>query len=192
MGNNKIEPLAELLKLTRADLYKTIHIINTLLPDDDSYEYYSRSYVREYAAWLESTLYVLKHAIGHIEYNWYKELTTVEQLYIHDIDWKVQRGKVKESKGKKIGVIDNLKSFLCICKKLFKDFDYQLNTKGWESVQSLVSRRDNLMHPKDSASFSVSPEDLRYFDLGRVWLKEIFSNIMKCMVERIDNEELKS
>lgn len=184
---------SELLKELKEDINKTAEHINNAVEASnfEDCQYYYRGYVRAVAAWAEASLFVFKTTISKVEYRWYLNLETVEQLYLHDIDWKVSNGKPTETRRKNLSIKDDLKAFFSISEKLFEDFNGISGSYHWGQFLRLLEARDKLMHPKSSSDLMLSKQQIDDFEAARNWLGNLFINLGKSVVKKIDIEESK-
>ena len=167
-------------------LYKDIGTaISKLVTASDNYGFYSRSYVRAYASWIEGKIWLYKEVMRRIEGKWHTDLPTASQLYLFEYDWYVDSSGTARLKQKRLGAKENLKGFFVLMSQLFSDYDVDFGGEGWQSVMSFYMTRDKIMHPSGDTNLDIDKQEVLSFDKGRVWLDGEFEKINKLISDRL-------
>ena len=166
------ENIEALLAIIQSDIELAIQKLN-LAPENER-PFYSRSYLRAYASWVEGMLHMHKSLIANNNQSWHAELPIECQLYLFEADWYIAASGKPKLTDKKIRTRQNIKAFFTVSSELFSDYEVDFGTHGWECVLSFYKLRDSLMHPEQASVLTLSVEEIGECDSGRKWLLEQF------------------
>lgn len=184
--SESIEKISLLISALNNDIDFSINKLNRLEDSDPEYAFYARSYVRATASWAEGFVWVVKHVIGKVEYQWHKNLPVESQLYLFDIDWAISNSGKPKVTTKKLRTRDNIKAFFYLSHQLLGCHAVDYSSNGWNDLMYFFSVRDGMMHPSDMESLHLTKESLMRCERGRIWLKDNFKEVMISVVKIID------
>jgi len=177
-----MQNLHELSKILASDVELAVQKVNEA--SSDEMQFYSRTYLRAYASWIEGSLFMHKKLIAKTERNWYLELPAASQLYLLEVDWKIANSGEPREFSKKIRTQQNLKAFFFVSQQIFAGYKTDFENHGWGCVKEFYKLRDSMMHPSDSTSFNPSVDQINSCDDGRQWLLGEFRRVRDCMLDK--------
>lgn len=173
----RAEELLEFTKVLELDISSAIQKLNT----SEDFHFYSRSYVRALASWIEGTLYCHKE-LFLLDEDFLHSLTVPEFCYFEEKQVQIKNNGNLSSKTLNIPTEQNLKIFFkLIPRKMNSEVVNMSDDCGWTKVIDFYSYRKRMLHPKKTADLQPTIEQIKGFETGREWLKTQFSKIRKSL-----------
>lgn len=165
--------LLEFTKVLELDINSAIQKLNTA----EDFQFYSRSYIRALASWIEGTLYCHKE-LFLLDKDFLSSLTVPEFCYFEEKQVQIKGNGNLSEKTLNIPTEHNLKIFFKVMPvKMGSEAISMSDSEGWHKVTEFYSYRKKMLHPKKTADLQPSIEQIRDFEIGREWLKIQFSKV---------------
>ncbi len=163
-----IKDANEFIRIIHADVKQCVIHLN----ENSDFDFWSRAYVRAVASLIEGVAFIYKKMILSLWTEGALRLTTEQQLFFHNLDWRVTRSGEVETTEKKLPTKDGLKGLFAQLGLVVPNYRPDFDGKGWAGLVLFYDVRDALIHPKSLAGLKPEKTILLAIEDGRAWLNE--------------------
>lgn len=141
-----------------------------------------RAYVRSLFAEMEGQVFGLKRIVLEIHEQEKKHLLPEEVFLLRElIPDLIDSGKV-QTRSANLRFKPNLRfAFRKFAEILGAAYEMNVSDNGWAALDSSLTVRDRLMHPKDAPDLTVSDEELNTAGVAHIWFNNEFSALFKAV-----------
>ena len=163
-----VEEGNEFIRIIHGDVKLCVLHLN----ENDDFELWSRAYIRAVASLIEGVAFIYKKMIVSLWREGALNLTTEQQLFFHNLDWRVTRTGEVATTEKKLPTKDGLKGLFAQLGLILPSYTPDFGGKGWAGLNLFYDVRDALIHPKSLAGLKPEKDTLLTIEEGRAWLNE--------------------
>jgi hypothetical protein len=163
-----VEESIEFIRIIHADVKQCVIHLN----ENADFDFWSRAYIRAMASLIEGVAFIYKKMIVSLWTEGALILTTEQQLFFHNLDWRVTKSGEVETTEKKLPTKDGLKSLFVQLGLVVSGYTPDFSGKGWAGLVLFYDIRDALIHPKSLAGLKPEKVTLLAIEDGRAWLNE--------------------
>jgi hypothetical protein len=157
---------------------RTVRLITALHTDvkacraapDHNTQLGRRQYARTVFAAVEGAIYVFKQLVLHEVEDRGLHLSSGEELFLEEVEYRLNdRGEVERQRAK-ITFINNLKfSFRLFAQVHGLKLQLQTGGDGWCALKESIKVRDRLAHPKRVEDLTVTDDEFRKLNKAYYW-----------------------
>lgn len=175
----KLEEMGIFIKTIHSDVNACIERINA----DEDMEFWARMYIRSLASLVEGTSYMYRDIIRGLWQGGEIKLTTEQQLFFLNLDWRVVNSGQIETTEKKLPSKESLKCLLTQIGVILPSYKPDFVSKGWAQLLEFYQTRDALIHPKTLIALHIKKDKLKELDVGRAWFANECRNINDALIK---------
>jgi hypothetical protein len=171
----------EFIRIIHGDVKQCVNRLN----ENTDFDFWARSYIRAVASLIEGTTFIYKKMIVSLWAERVLQLSTEQQLFFHNLDWRITRSGDVETTDKRLPSKEGLRAFFAQLGMVIPGYKPDFGGKGWAGLSLFYDVRDALIHPKSLQGLKLEKKTVSAIEDGRAWLNEQLKKVNDEMVDRL-------